>query len=440
MFKKLSTPISLLFKKQKEPYLQLRRILGFMPHNISIYRTALLHKSANYKQRGGRYANNERLEFLGDAVLSLIVAEVLYKRYPGKQEGFLTTLRSKLVRRDMLNELAVKIGLDKLVLHSENVNAAHNSYLNGNAFEAFVGAIYIDRGYEYCQRFMCDVVLAKHVDIEQVANTEENYKSKLIEWCQKYQLECKFEMVSQRVLSDRNTDKFTSKVLVEGVYAGSGEGFSKKESHQNAAEQAYRHIQRNPNFARQLREARKRRTQEAAEEPKAPGMPRNAKPKPEQKPASQQPQPAEKEARPAAPKKQEARPADAAATEQMAAESKSRSRRQRRPKPQTDTDATPIATPEAASASVQATSANATTAPVSAPAAPAKESIAPAAAPVEPAAAPAAPAPAPASPAPSTAAPASKLAAPAPTPAAPAPTSSASTTETGNKPTTESEA
>lgn len=264
MFEKTIDSIRLLFLKEKEPYLRLKRILGFLPHNIEIYRIALMHKSAGAKDKGNRRINNERLEFLGDAVLSSVVADILYKRYPNKQEGFLTTLRSKLVKRDTLNELAVKIGLDKLVLHNEQVQQAHNSYMNGNAFEAFFGAIYLDQGYGRCYSFIRDVVLGRYIDVEEVSKTEENYKSKLIEWCQKYQLQIQFDIVSEEVLADHNTPKFVSRVTVEGIYCGSGDGYSKKESHQNAARQAVKHIKRDVAFANSLIEARTKRTNQQA--------------------------------------------------------------------------------------------------------------------------------------------------------------------------------
>jgi len=250
VLKNITNHIRLLFRKDKEPYLQLKKILGYLPVDIEIYQTAMSHKSLNSKT--GNHINNERLEFLGDAVLGSVVADILYERYPDKQEGFLTTLRSKLVRRDMLNRLAEKIGLSELVNYNGKINSAHNSYVNGNAFEAFIGAIYIDRGYKQAQRFIKHKIYDKHVDIAQVEKTEENWKSKIIEWCQKYQLDIQFELISEKVLNDNNTLKFTSRVLIEGVYCGSGEGYSKKESHQEAARQACLHIKRDKVFRRQL--------------------------------------------------------------------------------------------------------------------------------------------------------------------------------------------
>lgn len=279
MFEQLTDNIRLLFQKEKEPFLRLRNILGFLPHDISLYRMALRHKSLveTDVKKASHKVNNERLEFLGDAVLGTVVADILYYLYPSRQEGYLTTLRSKIVCRDSLNKLAVKMGLDKLVLHDDRIAQAHNSYMNGNAFEAFVGAIYLDRGYDYCYRFMKDVVFVRYIDIEQVSKVDVNYKSKLIEWCQKYQLEFSFELVSQKILADHNTPKFSSRVVIEGVYSGNGEGYSKKESHQNAARQALQHIKRDRSFVNSLLEARRKRkgeipTEESKDETKEPDV------------------------------------------------------------------------------------------------------------------------------------------------------------------------
>ena len=168
--------IRLSFLKDKEPYLNLYKIMGFYPHRLMLYQTALRHRSCQGKQKSN--LNNERLEFLGDAVLGAIVADILYNKYRNRQEGFLTTLRSKLVKRETLNQLAVQIGLDKLVLHSSHLHVTRNSSLNGNAFEAFIGAIYLDRGYKRCYQFMTERIFAHYLNIEKIANTEENFKSK----------------------------------------------------------------------------------------------------------------------------------------------------------------------------------------------------------------------------------------------------------------------
>lgn len=255
--------IRLLFRKDKEPFLRLKAILGFMPHRMEYYRTALLHKSLGAKDENShKRVNNERLEFLGDAVLGCAVADVLYRRYPNKQEGYLTTLRAKIVKRETLNQLAVQLGLNQLIKHIGRISTAHNSYINGNAFEAFFGAIYLDRGYGYCMRFLEDVVFRRYIDIASVARTEENYKSRLIEWCQRYGLQVQFEIISQQLQDHGSTPKFVSRVCVEGIFCGRGDGYSKKESHQHAAFQAYRRVVHNAAFSNSLMEARAKRERE----------------------------------------------------------------------------------------------------------------------------------------------------------------------------------
>lgn len=203
--------------------------------------------------------SNERLEFLGDAVLESVVSDILYNRYQDKQEGYLTTLRSKLVKRETLNDLAVKIGLDKLVIHSDFVHNSHNSYMNGNAFEAFLGAIYLDRGYDYCMYFIKEHIFGRYINIEQMAQREENYKSKLIEWCQKYQFQFEF-IIASEAMEGSNTPKFQAIVKVEDQVCGKGTGYTKKESHQSAAKVAYSKVSSNVNFVNKLFELRNQRT------------------------------------------------------------------------------------------------------------------------------------------------------------------------------------
>ena len=137
--------IKLPFRKEKELYSSLYRIIGFYPRNISYYKLALMHKSIMRKNSKGKPVNNERLEFLGDAILDAIVGHIVYEHFPGKREGFLTNTRSKLVQRDTLNRLAQEMGINRLIL-SNGRSCSHNNYMGGNAFEALVGAIYLDRG------------------------------------------------------------------------------------------------------------------------------------------------------------------------------------------------------------------------------------------------------------------------------------------------------
>lgn len=265
--------IRLLFRREKKPYLQLKDILGFYPRNIRLYQLALRHKSVAYfereerKERGEKVdhtvsLNNERLEFLGDAILGAVVADILYRHYGNKQEGFLTNLRSKIVCRKSLNQLAVKIGLDKLIQHSGAITTGHNSFMNGNAFEAFFGAIYLDRGYAYCYRFMEQQVFKRYINVDSLSKLEENFKSSLIEWCQKYQYQFAF---SQKEIREGKAPKFLSEVLLEGILAGKGEGYSKKESDQAAAKDALNHIRRDKNFVSQIKSSHLNRLNAANE-------------------------------------------------------------------------------------------------------------------------------------------------------------------------------
>ncbi len=251
MFQRIIDRIRLFFCKEKEPFLRLYNILGFYPHNIQIYQQALRHKSCA-SSIGGHRINNERLEYLGDAVLGAVVADILYRHYRNKQEGYLTTLRSKLVKRETLNNLAVQIGLDKLVLCSESIIIGHHNHINGNAFEAFFGAIYLDRGYDYCMMFMEERIFQHYINIESVASREENFKSKFIEWCQKYQLTFNFAITEEKYEANGNVPIFCSEARIEDVVCGKGEGFSKKESHQNAAHEAVLQIRKDTRLVKKL--------------------------------------------------------------------------------------------------------------------------------------------------------------------------------------------
>ena len=200
----------------------------------------------------GQRVNNERLEFLGDAILGAVVGDIVYRHFKGKREGFLTNTRSKLVQRDTLNRVAVEIGLDKLIQYSIS-SSSHNSYMCGNAFEALIGAIYLDRGYNCCMQFINERILHRLLDIDKVANKEMNYKSKLIEWCQKKKVRFEFKIVGQhRERSESYSPVFDSQVLLNGIVCGEGSGYSKKESHQAAAKIAYKRIRGNKQLAEQV--------------------------------------------------------------------------------------------------------------------------------------------------------------------------------------------
>ena len=246
--------IRLLFHKDRESYFCFYKILGFFPRDIRFYQQALLHKSTLVRSEKGRPLNNERLEFLGDAILDAIVGDIVYKHFEGRREGFLTNTRSKIVQRETLNKLAVEIGLDKLVKYSTR-SSSHNSYMYGNAFEAFIGAIYLDQGYERCKQFMEQKILKNHIDLDKMSRKEVNFKSKLIEWSQKNKMKVSFELIEQFLDQDYNP-MFHTEVRIEGLSAGTGTGSSKKESQQNAAQMALKKIKSDVAFKETIEAAK----------------------------------------------------------------------------------------------------------------------------------------------------------------------------------------
>ena len=245
MIKKIIEKLRLLTISRKEPYLLLTAALGFKPKKIQYYELALLHKSSAMRDEGGHYLNNERLEFLGDAILNAVVADILYHRFVGKREGFLTNTRSKIVQRETLNKIAVDLGLDRLIVFP-NKNHTHNINIYGNAFEALIGAIYLDQGYAKCRYFMEKVVFQKYLNISRLAQKEVNFKSRLIEWSQKYKTKIVFDLIEETTDSENNP-VFQTQIIVNGISAGYGTGFSKKESQQNAAKIALKKIKADKN-------------------------------------------------------------------------------------------------------------------------------------------------------------------------------------------------
>ncbi len=266
--------IRLLFRKDRESYFCLYRILGFVPRNLRLYEEALLHKSSTIRSEKGRMLNNERMEFLGDAILDAIIGDIVYNHFEGKREGFLTNTRSKIVQRETLNKLAVQIGLDKLIKYSLR-SSSHNSYMYGNAFEAFIGAIYLDQGYDRCKWFMENRIIGRHIDLDKLSRKEVNFKSKLIEWSQKNKMEVSFELIEQSI-DKENNPTFHTEVHIEGHPVGSGSGYSKKESQQNAAQMALKKIKSSPELLASIREAKEQEANaliEAGSEVEAADMP-----------------------------------------------------------------------------------------------------------------------------------------------------------------------
>ena len=250
--------IKLPFRKEKELFSALYGMTGFYPRHIEYYQLALMHKSVSKRNAKGRPLNNERLEFLGDAILDAVVGDIVYRHFEGKREGFLTNTRSKLVQRDTLNRLAQEIGLIQLIKSSDH-STSHNSYMGGNAFEALVGALYLDRGYNACMLFMQKRILKQMVNIDKVAYKEVNFKSKLLEWAQKNRVRMDFKQLSQ-TKDESGSPVFEYQVMLEGVEGCKGKGYSKKESQQLASKDTLQRLRREPQFIDAVFAAKTERT------------------------------------------------------------------------------------------------------------------------------------------------------------------------------------
>lgn len=234
----ISTIYKLYFSPQRKYISLMRNLLGFVPGNIKLYRMAFRHRSVAIILKNGTKNSNERLEFLGDAVLGAVIADELFKRYPYKTEGFLTEMRSKIVSRVNLNQLAKKLGLDELIeFDNRIVNfPTKQSSLLGDAFEALIGAIYLDKGYEFTHNFLLMRIIKPHIDILTLENTETNFKSKLIEWCQRQGKDILFEIVPNG--EGESLKLFTVNALVDGENKGVGRDYNKKNAEKLAAEKA----------------------------------------------------------------------------------------------------------------------------------------------------------------------------------------------------------
>ncbi len=231
--------IRLLFSPNRESYLCYYDILGFMPRDIELYKQALRHKSMIKELKGKPH--NERMEFLGDAIIDAVVADMCYEYFIDEREGFLTSTRSKIVQRASLDKLAVQLGLDKLVSFTGVNRMTQNNHINGNALEAFVGAIYLDRGYAHCKRFIIERMIRPHIDLDEMSKKVVNFKSLLIEWSQKRRMALSYELIRESKDS-KGVPVFYTEVQIEEIPVGSGEGNSKKVSQQHAAKAALERI------------------------------------------------------------------------------------------------------------------------------------------------------------------------------------------------------
>jgi len=219
-----------LFVKSDSLSSRIKEITGFYPDNLHLYEQALTHKSVAQKDKEGHILDNERLEYLGDAVLDTVLADFLFKKFPYEDEGFLTQMRSKVVNRKQLSNLANSIGLDKLIFIDQNRRNSHSS-IYGNAFEAFIGAIYLDKGYDKTSKYIIDNILKYHIDICKLKDTEDNFKSKLLELTQKENRLISFRTVE----NPKKENTFISSVILDGKEYEQAMGRSKKEAEQNAA-------------------------------------------------------------------------------------------------------------------------------------------------------------------------------------------------------------
>jgi ribonuclease III len=236
--------IRLLTVRQKEPYLLFYSILGFYPQKLELYQQALRHKSLSVRSDNGMLVNNERLEYLGDAVLNVLVADILFKQFPTRNEDFLTRNRSKIVQRHSLNKIALELGLDKLILSAAPAEESHHS-IYGNALEALIGAIYLDQGYRRCKRFLEKKILERYIDIEHVAITDLNFKSALLEWSQQEKVSLAFE-TQELQRQDSKDARFKAIAQINGINFGEGEGLSKKEAQQQASKLTLAQIREYP--------------------------------------------------------------------------------------------------------------------------------------------------------------------------------------------------
>ncbi len=219
------------FAKDKYLAQKLKEVLGFVPKNLNLFKKAFYHKSMNDELTHSNQ-HNERLEYLGDSVLSVIVAEYLFNKYPNQDEGFLTKMRSKIVKRNTLNQLAGDMGLD--IILSNYMQGSMSRSMLGNAFEAVIGAIYLEKGFSYTRSYVVKQILLKHLNIHELESTDDNYKSQLLEWGQKNNIEVDYKLLMKYKLDKR--DRFKIGVFINGQSYSEGDDYNKKAAEQTASE------------------------------------------------------------------------------------------------------------------------------------------------------------------------------------------------------------
>ncbi len=229
------------FSKDRYFVQRLHPIIGFIPSNVYLFKLAFYHKSTlnnNSGESDGFYQSNERLEYLGDALLSFVVGEYLFKKYPHANEGFLTKMRSKIVKRKMLNYIAEQMGLDHIMMEFNNTILSQS--MLGNALEALLGAIYLEQGFDFTRSFILKFIIRKYINIDELELFDDNFKSQLLEWCQKNTKEIDFKVLNKYKVEKR--DRFRVAVFVDGKEISAAEDFNKKSAEQIAAEMAIQQL------------------------------------------------------------------------------------------------------------------------------------------------------------------------------------------------------
>jgi ribonuclease-3 len=246
--------VSLLNKKFNGTYIldkrefgsRLRKILGFKPGNLRLYEIAFIHRSASYTLPDGKRVNNERLEYLGDAILDAILSDFLFEKFPDASEGFMTKIRSRIVNRDVLNQLAVSMGINNILV--SHVNSAHpTKNLYGDAFEALIGSVFLDKGFRKTKKLFIKKVLSKYLDMETIVRTDTDYKSIVFEWVQKNKANLIFTY-NEEYDFDTRKSYFSTTLFINKEEYGKGVGASKKEAEQEASSQAWKRIKDIPGY------------------------------------------------------------------------------------------------------------------------------------------------------------------------------------------------